>query len=90
MSQAQYAASFLLITSICFAKLSFVAFLRNLTPLAFDRKFGLVIGLLVVVWTATAIITVAFQCHIPKPWDYVNTSCFNRVSFPHHVVLDEL
>lgn len=90
MSQAQYAASFLSITSICFAKLSLVAFLRNLTPLPFDRKFGLVIGLLAVVWAVTAIVTLAFQCHMPKPWDYVNQSCFNRVRCFPDIVLDEL
>ena len=78
------------ITSVCFAKLSLVAFLRNLTPLAFDRKLSLTIGLLVVTWAATAIVTVAFQCHIPHPWDYVNQSCFNRVSCLPDIVLEEL
>ena len=79
MSQALYAATFMLVASVCCAKLSLVAFLRNLTPSAFDRKLGLAIGLLVVVSGVTAIITVAFQCHLPRPWDYVNESCFNRV-----------
>ena len=79
-SKAQYSAEFLCITSICFAKLSFVVFLRNLTPLAFDRKFGSIIGLVVIMWALTAILTIAFQCSLPQPWDYVNQSCFNRVS----------
>ena len=79
MSQAQYAATFMLVASVCFAKLSLVAFLRSLTPSALDRKLGLVIGLLVIVSGMTAIVTVAFQCHIPRPWDYVHESCFNRV-----------
>ena len=79
MSQAQYAATFMLVASVCCAKLSLIAFLRNLTPSSFDRMLGLVIGLLVVVSGVTAIIAFAFQCHIPRPWDYVNQSCFNRV-----------
>lgn len=79
MARAQYAATFLLIASLCCAKLSYAAFLRNLTPSAFDRSLALAIGLLVVVWGVTAIITVAFQCHIPRPWDYIDQSCFNRV-----------
>ena len=79
MWQAQYAATFMLVASVCCAKLSLVAFLRSLTPSPLDRKLGLVIGLLVVVSGVTAIVTVAFQCHLPRPWDYVNESCFNRV-----------
>ena len=79
ISQAQYAATFVLVASVCCAKLSLVAFLHNLTPSALDRKLGLGIGLLVVVSGVTAIVTVAFQCHLPRPWDYVHQSCFNRV-----------
>ena len=80
MPKAQYAATFLFITSVCFAKLSLVAFLRNLTPLTLDRRSGLIIGLVVILWAATAIVSAAFQCHLPKPWDYIHQSCFDRVS----------
>ena len=70
----------LFITSVCFAKLSLVAFLRNLTPLALNRTSGLIIGLVVILWAVTGTVTAAFQCDLPSPWDYVNQSCFNRVS----------
>ncbi len=80
LSKAQYAATFLFIASVCFAKLSLVSFLRNLTPLPLDRKWGLIIGSLVVLWAITAALAFAFQCHLPQPWDYVNQACFNRVS----------
>ena len=49
MSQAEYAALYLSITRVCFTKLSLVAFLRDHTPLSFDRKFGPIIGILVIV-----------------------------------------
>lgn len=77
--QAQYAATFLLITSITFAKLSLLAFLRNLTPKKSDRRIGLLIGLVVLVWYITAMFTTAFQCHLPRPWDYIDGRCFQLV-----------
>ena len=69
----------LLITSITFAKLSLLAFLRNLTPRKLDRRIGLVIGLVVLLWFITAIFTTAFQCHLPRPWDYSGGRCFQLV-----------
>ena len=77
--QAQYAAGFLLITSITFAKLSLFAFLRHLTPRKLDRRIGFVIGLVVLLWYITAIFTTAFQCHLPRPWDYIYGRCFQLV-----------
>ena len=83
--QAQYAATFLLLTSITFAKLSLFAFLRNLTPKKLDRRIGLAIGLVVLLWYITAIFTTAFQCHLPRPWDYIDGRCFQRVgTFARH------
>ena len=77
------------IISVCFAKLSLVAFIRNFTRLTSDRRSGLVIGLLVALWATTTILTVAFQCRLPEPWDYVHQSCFNRVSGHSRLVSDE-
>ncbi len=78
--KAQYAATFLFLASVCFAKLSLVAYLRNLTPLALYRKVSLLIGLVVALWATTAILSAAFQCRLPRPWDYINNTCFSRVS----------
>ena len=89
MSKEQYAATFLFIISVCFAKLSLVSFIRNFTRLTLDRRCGLVIGLLVALWATTAIFTVAFQCRLPLTWDYVHQSCFNRVSGHPRLASDE-
>lgn len=90
MVKAEYAATFLLTTSVCFAKLSLVAFLRSLTPLALDRQYSLIVGSVVVLWATTATVSMAFQCPISKPWDYDSQSCFNRVSGLHGLDSDEL
>ena len=78
--KARYSAAFLFIASACFAKLSLVIFLRNLTPIVFDHRAGLYVGGGIILWALTAILGTAFQCHLPKPWDYLENSCFNRVS----------
>ncbi len=46
--------------------------------MTFDRKIVLLVGLIVVVWGATAKITVVVSLN---PYDYVNQSCFNRISY---------
>ena len=48
--------------------------------MSLDRNLGLSIGLVIVLWAVTSSITIAFQCRLPEPWDYINRSCFNRVS----------
>ena len=88
MPKEQYAATFLFIISVCLAKLSLVAFIRKFTPLALDRRSGLIIGVLVALWATTTIVAVAFQCRLPEPWDYIHHSCFNRVSGHPRLVSD--
>ncbi|QQK44209.1 initiation factor 2B related protein [Penicillium digitatum] len=76
--KAEYSATFLFIASICFSKLSVLIFIRNLTPAPLDRRFALVLGIFIGLWTITSIFTAAFQCQVPQTWNYVKGTCFDR------------
>ncbi|OQE32642.1 hypothetical protein PENFLA_c001G08127 [Penicillium flavigenum] len=76
--KAEYAATILFIASICFSKLSLLVFIRNLTPASLDRRFALVLGISIALWTIASIFTAAFQCHVPQTWNYLHGTCFDR------------
>ncbi|CAG8277287.1 unnamed protein product [Penicillium nalgiovense] len=76
--KAEYAATILFIASICFSKLSLLVFIRNLTPASSDRRFALVLGISIALWTIASIFTAAFQCHVPQTWNYLRGTCFDR------------
>ncbi|OGE58273.1 hypothetical protein PENARI_c001G05670 [Penicillium arizonense] len=81
MMKSEFAAIILFIASICCSKLSLLVFIRNLTPASLDRRFALVLGILIGLWAITGIITASFQCHLPRTWDYINGSCFDRTAW---------
>ena len=62
--------------------MSLVVFLRDLSPKTRYREAGLYLGALIVLWTVTSVLTVAFQCKLPYPWQDQNNTCLNQVS-PH-------
>ncbi|KAJ5200041.1 hypothetical protein N7491_009158 [Penicillium cf. griseofulvum] len=79
--KAEYAATILFIASICFSKLSLLVFIRNLTPASLDRRFALVLGISIGLWTIVSIFTAAFQCGVPQTWNYLSGSCFDRTAW---------
>lgn len=79
--QAEYAACILFIASLCFAKLSVVAFMIELTPIRAYKRASYFLGLVIIGWTVSSIFAASFQCDLERPWDFVHTSCFNRVRF---------
>lgn len=79
-TKAEYSATILFIASICFSKLSLLVFIRNLTPASLDRRFALVLGILIGLWTIVSILTAMFQCNVPQTWNYLQGTCFDRVS----------
>ncbi|KAJ5607441.1 hypothetical protein N7537_004060 [Penicillium hordei] len=76
--KAEYSATILFIASICFSKLSLLVFIRNLTPASLDRRFALVLGILIGLWTIASILTAIFQCNLPQTWNYLRGTCFRR------------
>ncbi|KAJ5690309.1 hypothetical protein N7462_004701 [Penicillium macrosclerotiorum] len=77
MMKSQYAANILFISSMCCSKLALMMFIRNLTPASLDRRFALGLGIFIILWTITGIFSAAFQCQIPRSWDYMHGKCFN-------------
>ncbi|KAL8808482.1 MAG: hypothetical protein Q9182_000033 [Xanthomendoza sp. 2 TL-2023] len=49
--KSQYAAQLLLILSLCCAKLSAAAFIRQLTPGKFHRRIALVLEIIILIWS---------------------------------------
>lgn len=70
----------LYILSLACSKLSLVVFIRNLTPIAKDKRLALIVEAVIGVWTVVAIFGTAFQCSLPRAWDIWHGKCFNIVS----------
>ncbi|KAM0799249.1 hypothetical protein BDR22DRAFT_890461 [Usnea florida] len=85
--KSQYASTFLFIASVYFAKLSLISYLRGLSLSKIDRRSSLVTGWVVTLWATIAIFTTAFQCHLPRSWDFINNACFNRTSWAYFVAI---
>lgn len=64
---------------MCCSKLSFLFFVRNLTPAKLDRRFAFGLGGFIVLWAVVGVFSAAFQCHVPHTWDYLHGKCFNLV-----------
>lgn len=79
ITQAEYAAGILFIAGLCFVKLSIVVFMIELTPILIFKRASYFLGILIIVWTVCSIFAVSFQCHLPRTWDFIHNSCFDRV-----------
>ncbi|KAL8832002.1 MAG: hypothetical protein Q9170_005064 [Blastenia crenularia] len=79
--KSQYAAQLLLILSLCGAKLSVAAFVRLLTPDKSDRRLILAFEAVIAAWTFCSFLVVAFECHVPATWNWLEEQCINRTSF---------
>jgi hypothetical protein len=78
--KAGYAANLLYIAALACAKVSTLALLLALTPLAGHRKPILAVGSFVVIWAVGALTASAFQCNLPHVWAYETGKCFDQVS----------
>jgi hypothetical protein len=78
--KAGYAASLLYIAALACAKLSALALLLALSPLASHRKPIIVVAGAVLIWGFCALIATTFQCNVPRAWAYETGKCFNQVS----------
>ncbi|KAE8315853.1 hypothetical protein BDV41DRAFT_574560 [Aspergillus transmontanensis] len=75
--KSQYAATIFFILSMCFSKLALVHFIRSVTPAASDRRVASGLEALIAIWAVTGVITSAFQCKPPQPWNYLSGQCFH-------------
>jgi hypothetical protein len=76
-----------------FSKLSLVVFIRGLTPSAKDKWLARGVETIVYVWAVVVIFGTAFQCSLPRTWDFQNGQCFNLVGgvffCPYHFLHPE-
>ncbi|KAJ5611132.1 hypothetical protein N7510_007851 [Penicillium lagena] len=72
-----FAGSLLYILSLAFSKLSLAIFIRNLTPSLKDKKLARAVETIIYAWAVVAIFGTAFQCSLPRTWDFWKGQCFN-------------
>ncbi|KAE8138720.1 hypothetical protein BDV38DRAFT_270266 [Aspergillus pseudotamarii] len=67
---------------MCFSKLSVIYFIRNVTP-SFNPDRLIIAGLelLTILWAGIGILTAAFQCKLPRTWDYLHSECIQHGSW---------
>ena len=79
LRQAEYTSEFFYIISICLARTAVLQFLatvaRSNTLIALTKG---VVGFNLI-WAITAVIAIAFQCRLPRPWEVSSGRCFNQV-----------
>ncbi|ORY10111.1 hypothetical protein BCR34DRAFT_470418, partial [Clohesyomyces aquaticus] len=76
-----YASDFLYISSVCFAKLSLLAFFYGVNIKRGHRRLVQGLGALIIAWTIGSLVTVAFQCGLPRPWEMLTLHCYNSGVF---------
>ncbi|CAG8385530.1 unnamed protein product [Penicillium salamii] len=88
--QNLWAASLLYIASLCFSKLSMVLFTLRLSPAAKDHRLGKIVASVVIIWTLVALLGTAFQCGVPRGWDFWDGKCINMEAWHYFVCLSNM
>ena len=86
MMKSQYAANILFMISVCLSKLAMITFVRGLSVAALDRRFALGLEIFVAIWAVVGVFGMAFTCHVPHTWDYLNQQCFNTVNISLNIM----
>ena len=79
--QLDWAQDLLFMAVYGFAKLSVVSLLRRFTLGKRDRLLLYCFEWFLAFWTICAEAVWCFECHLPRPWDYLHESCINRVCY---------
>jgi hypothetical protein len=80
LMKGYYISDILYIISLCFAKLSLVAYFYGIVVQRAQRRIVLGLGLFICVWTTCSLAAVAFRCELPRPWEIFTLKCYNIVS----------
>ncbi|KAH7127207.1 hypothetical protein B0J11DRAFT_505914 [Dendryphion nanum] len=81
LMKAHYASDFLYVLSICFPKLTLVAFFHRIVVQRAERRITQVFGIFIIAWTLASLAAVAFQCSLPRPWEMMTLRCYNKGIF---------
>ncbi|KAJ5156424.1 hypothetical protein N7492_009227 [Penicillium capsulatum] len=88
--QALYAAYLLYIISLMFSKLSLAVFIRSLSPASKDKWLARGVEAIVYAWALAAFLGSAFQCSVPRTWDFSNGQCFNVLAWRYFVGISNI
>jgi hypothetical protein len=88
--KSQYAAYILYVASLCLSKLSLSTFIRSLTPVHKDHFQAAVLQGLIAVLGVVGVFGTAFQCHMPRPWDYWHGQCFNLAAWNYFLSVSNI
>ena len=88
-SQDVYVALILYILAIAASKGSALLFVQRLVASKIHRLFLRGLGVILTVWTITAVLTTSLRCGLPHPWERAEGECLDmvRVSPGHLVVM---
>jgi hypothetical protein len=81
IQKAYYSSDLLYISSICFGKLSLIAFFHGIKINTLQRRLVQVFGAFILVWSTVSLVAVAFQCGLPRPWEVITLHCYDRGYF---------
>ncbi|KAJ6060989.1 hypothetical protein N7444_001685 [Penicillium canescens] len=76
-----YTASLLYIVNLTLSKLSLAVFIRSLTPSARDKFVAHVVKGIIYVWAVVVFFGSAFQCEVPRTWDFWNSRCLDILAW---------
>jgi hypothetical protein len=80
MVQCVYASTILYLLTLSLAKVSTLITIARVTGHKISLAKIRATGAVVLLWSAASIFAVAFQCRLPRPWDYLGGRCFDPVS----------
>ncbi|KAJ5185791.1 hypothetical protein N7491_006338 [Penicillium cf. griseofulvum] len=85
-----FVGSLLYLLSLIFSKLSLVVFIRSLTPSAKDKWLARGAEGIVYTWAVVAIFGTAFECSLPRTWDFWNGQCFNLLAWRYFIAISNI
>lgn len=74
-----YAQTFLVLATMAISKISFLWFVKSLTMVSLDQKVAYGLMTFTGAWAVAFMISGAFQCQFPEPWNNLGNNCFNQV-----------
>ncbi|KAJ5599347.1 hypothetical protein VI817_000511 [Penicillium citrinum] len=85
-----YAGSLLYLISLALSKLSLAVFIRSLTPASKDRVYARIVEGIICTWAVATIFGTAFQCSMPRTWDFWNGKCFDEMAWIFFVTISNI
>ncbi len=74
-----------------FARLAVCLVIKNLLPGIVPKYTVLVFASFTALWTIIGILVSAFPCHLPTPWQFVDTqNCYDLVAFVNYISITNI